>query len=160
MTSTRTFPKLFGGRMVTVVFLILLSLSPVAQTQTRSEWIGEYTYTANLGRTASGTTIIFTYDIEITAPNAALGAVIKAEGYQTDEAVRCDTRTSGHQIDLLFNSYPNGSTTNQFGVNVYTKGDELLSLIRLKLNNQTKYQVVWGKLNSDVQRKVFFKKVR
>lgn len=138
-----------------VALLFSLCVFASAQAQAADDWAGTYEYSASLGRTAGGTGIVIDYVVTISASNAKLGAVIRATGYQTDDEIRCDTRTRGRRISLYFNSYPNGGTRNQFGVRLYKKGDFLLSL---EPANGKRYRVRWGKYNTELTRSVLFKK--
>ena len=137
---------------------LLLLLAPPAPALARDGWAGTYEYTANLGRTAGGTVMLVTYTVEVTSGNARLGGVVEASGYMTDSRLRCDTRTEGNRLNLYFHSYPDGGTANQYGVELYRKGDLLLSLERIGPQRRPRYRVVWGKLNTDFRRRVFFRK--
>lgn len=156
-------------RMRAAAFVLFsLSFAPIAfgsfvslafyLGKTDDSWKGKYIYEANLGRNAGGAAVAIAYEIEITSDNAVLGATITATGYQTDDALRCDTKTEGERINLYFNSYPDGGTKNQYDVELYKKGDLLLSLERVKVQNRMRYRAVWGKYNTDVKKSVYFKK--
>jgi len=151
--------KVPGKAFLSAYAILALFNSAAGQTQSASnEWKGKYEYEASLGRTVPGTGVVIGYTIEISASNARLGATIHAEGYQTDETLRCDTKTQGSRIDLLFNSYPDGGTANQYGVELYKKGDLLLSLERVTSGKRVRYLVNWGKYVTEVKKRVFFKK--
>ena len=137
----------------------LLSHAPAgAQGRPRDEWAGTYEYTASLGRTAGGTGIVVTYTIEVTPGNSEPGAVVEASGYMTDDKLRCETRTQGNRIDFHFHSYPDGDTANAYGVELYKKGDLLLSLEKVVQQKRTRYRVIWAKYNTDFKKRVFFRK--
>jgi hypothetical protein len=137
----------------------LLSHAPAgAQGQPRDEWAGTYEYTASLGRTAGGTGIVVTYTIEVTPGNSEPGAVVEASGYMTDDKLRCETRTQGNRTDFRFHSYPDGGTANAYGVELYKKGDLLLSLEKVVQQKRTRYRVIWAKYNTDFKKRVFFRK--
>ena len=146
--------------IVAVILLpALLSHVPAgAQGQPRDEWAGTYEYTASLGRTAGGTGIVVNYTIEVTSGNSELGAVVEASGYMTDDKLRCETKTQGNRIDFHFHSYPDGGTANAYGVELYKKGDLLLSLEKVVQQKRTRYRVLWAKYNTDFKKRVFFKK--
>ena len=129
-----------------------------AQGQPRDEWAGTYEYTASLGRTAGGTGIVVTYTIVVASGNSEPGAVVEASGYMTDDKLRCETRARGNRIDLHFHSYPDGGTANAYGVELYKKGDLLLSLEKVVQQKRTRYRVLWAKYNTDFKKRVFFKK--
>ena len=54
--------------------------------------------------------------------------VFTAEGYQTDETIRCTVQMSIDKISINFKSYADGKITDSRGNNVYSVGDTLLSL--------------------------------
>jgi len=146
--------------VIAVTFLLApLSLHPArARDHSRDAWAGTYESTTTLGHTAGGTPMVVTYTIEVTSDNAELGALIGADGYMTDDRLRCTTRTQGNRINLYFHSYPNGGTTNQYGVELYKKGDLLLSLEKITQQKRTRYRVTWAKYNTDLKKRIFFKK--
>lgn len=123
-------------------------------------WAGTYEYGANLGRTSGGTVVFIEYTIEISSGNGELGAVISASGYQTDDEVRCDTKTEGKRINLYFNSYPDGGTANQYGVALYKKGELLLTLETISVRGKTGYKVYWGSYSTSLSKQVTFKKTK
>ncbi len=83
--------------------LLLLSFVVVnAQGQAKSadSWAGRYEREASLGRTLGGIAVFVNYVITVSSGNSELAAVIKAAGYQTDDEIRCDTRTQGDRVNL------------------------------------------------------------
>lgn len=150
--------RALGLVAVTLMSALLSQVPADAMSRPRDEWAGTYEYTANLGRNAGGAAMIVTYTIEVTSGNAEPGAVVGASGYMTDDKLRCETRTRGNRINLYFHSYPDGGTANQYGVELYKKGDLLLSLEKVVQQKRTKYRVVWAKYNTDFKKQVFFKK--
>ena len=140
------------NRLMFATALCTLFINAAAPAQSLSKWTGSYEYTASLGRTAGGTAINITYEVTIRPDGSA---VIQATGYQTDDEIRCDTRVQGNRISLYFKSYPDGGNLNQFGVQLYQKGDFLLSLERV---SDRQFRVRWGKYNTELKRSVLFKK--
>lgn len=153
---------LLKSNLYKAIFIaFILSLFGAAEGQDRSgggDWKGKFEYEAYLGRTVGGTGIVINYTIEIQSANASLGAVIKADGYMTNDEIRCDTKTEGNRIKLFFNSYPNGGTKNQFDVQLYEKGDLLLSLDKITINRKTRYLATFAKYNTEVKKKAYFRK--
>jgi hypothetical protein len=147
------------NRAILIAFIFTLSGPAGGQDRPKEDgWIGQYEYDADLGRTAGGTGIVISYTVEIKSANAPLGAVIKASGYMTDDEVRSDTKTEGNRISLFFNSYPNGGAKNQFGVELYKKGDLLLSLKKVIVKRKARYLADFIKYNTEVKKRVYFRK--
>ncbi|HEX8843025.1 MAG TPA: DUF5991 domain-containing protein [Pyrinomonadaceae bacterium] len=136
-----------------VLATVLCAFATVA-VEGQSVWAGRYEHTANLGRTAGGTGIVVSYAITILPDNTA---TIQANGYQTDDEILCEVRERGNKASLYFKSYPNGGELNQFGVQLYKKGDFILSLERI---NSRRFRVRWGKYNTELTKSVVFVKVK
>lgn len=122
-------------------------------------WGGVYSYHANLGRTAGGTRMNIDYEIAIEDDLNGM-AEISANGYMTYNTVLCSTRKKGASLELRFLSYPDGKMKNEFGVQLYKKGDVLMTLTRITKAGKTNYRVVMGKYNSELKGPVYFKKTK
>jgi hypothetical protein len=149
-----------GKKIYTTAILILIIIFSVISAiaeQAGGKWNGTYSYHEQLGKIGEMGMAV-DYTIEKESDNSEMGAVIKAEGYQTDEEIRCDTRSQGNEIKILFNSYPDGGTMNRFGVEEYKKGDLLLSIQKVAGTKGTKYLGLWGKYNTSGKKKVYFSK--
>ena len=138
------------------IFILLLCASfgiAAGQSPPKNDWKGKFEHEAYLGRTTGGTAIVISYAIEVKSVDTPLGAMIKADGYMIDDEVRGDTKTDNNRINMFFNSYPNGSTKNQFDVELYKKGDLLLSLEKITSKQGIRYLVSWGKYNTELKKK-------
>lgn len=53
-----------------------------------------------------------------------------AEGYKTDEQIRCKATGDGDRLEVAFVSFKDGSTLNRFGVRECTANQPLFTLTR------------------------------
>ncbi len=99
-------------------------LAPAVAAQAPRAWWGDYLYEWYAGRTAGGTGIVVNYRLHLSGD----GYRITAQGWQTDETIRCAARPNGSVIDINFVSYGDGSVRNVHGIQRYKPGERLFSL--------------------------------
>lgn len=85
---------------------------------------GHYRYEWEGGRTAGGTGIVVTYDLTLGPRSCQL----TAQGFQTNEQIRCEVANTAQATIVRFVSYGDGKVVNRYGVAVYKPGQELLRL--------------------------------
>lgn len=109
---------------------ITMSTGVVAQVP--AAWHGAYVY-----EHGAGTGTLVEYRVELGAGSCR----ITAQGFQTDEQIRCRAVAgAGNRIDINFVSYGDGGVTNAFGVQPYRPGARLFSL----LNRRGAIVTGWG----------------
>lgn len=91
-----------------------------------SAWYGRYVYEFDGGRNAAGTGVVVTYTLNL-GPSSCL---LSAEGYQTDETIRCAARPNATGLDIQFKSYGDGRVVDLRGNAVYQVGQTLFTLQR------------------------------
>jgi alpha-acetolactate decarboxylase len=89
-------------------------------------WDGTYVYEQGLGKGAGGISLFVTHTLTIDGSQCRL----TAEGYQTDEHIRCKATANGDKLDVAFASFRNGAMLNRFGVREYTANQPLFTLTR------------------------------
>lgn len=92
----------------------------------QASWDGTYSYTHDGGRTAGGSPILQTWRLTVEAGNCLL----KGEGFQLLETLRCATDATAQTLDVRFVSFGDGGATNAAGIGTYKKGDKLFTLSR------------------------------
>ncbi len=137
------------GSMIALA-LVLLASVPVSTRarQGGDAWVGTYQY-EYLVKTLSGVTAPIAYTLTVRAATGTGSATIKGEGLQTNDEVVCDTKGDANRLVVSFRSYPDGGTTNQFGVQLYKPGDVLLTLERRGKGAGQKLVTLWGKYSTD-----------
>ena len=108
------------------IMVAALTASGGCQAAAPGPWNGHYAYSYSAGRNAGGTGVVVNFSLTLD-PKTCL---FTAEGYQTDETIRCSTKTSAGKIDVDFTSYGDGKLTDLRGNAVYQPGDILFSLER------------------------------
>jgi hypothetical protein len=98
----------------------------VASAFAAGPWDGTYVYEQGLGKGAGGISLFVTHTLTIDGPQCRL----KAEGYQTNERIRCNATVKGDRLEVSFQSFRDGSTVNRFGVKEYTINQPLFTLAR------------------------------
>lgn len=114
----RTLRKLFALALVVAGY-------PVGASA--STWSGQYAYSASHGKTAAGTPVIIDYTLTL-GQHPMTDCQLVVQGYQVNEAIRCEATLSDGHLDVRFRSYGNGRVTNQYGVAVYPPKAVLFSL--------------------------------
>ena len=108
--------------------LLSLVLAPLALASALAAgpWDGTYVYEQGLGKNSGGIALFVTHTLTINGSECR----IDAEGYQTDERIRCKATTNGDKLDVSFVSFKNGGMNNQFGKQIYTANQPLFALTK------------------------------
>ncbi len=135
-----------------IIFAILLSGSAFAQER----WVGHYTFEENGGKTAGGSAIIVSHDVEIIDTDDGLIAEIKANGFQTSRDLTAKVKIEGQKALFYFESYGEDNILSTF------KEGELLFTLERK-NNQL--LTTWGAYTDVTGKfakpgKVYFEKLK
>jgi hypothetical protein len=89
-------------------------------------WDGTYVYEQGLGKGAGGVSLFVTHTLTLDGPQCRL----TAEGYQTDEHIRCKATANDDKLEVAFVSFKDGAMLNRFGVRQYTANQPLFTLTR------------------------------
>ena len=89
-----------------------------------SPWDGAYLYEQPIGPGAGGLQLFVNHKLTIGANSCR----IDAEGYQTNEKIRCKATPNGDKLDVFFVSYDDGKTVNVHGVKIYDPNQKLFTL--------------------------------
>ncbi len=108
------------------IMVAALIASGGCQAAAPGAWDGHYAYSYSAGRNVGGTGVVVNYGLTLDPKTC----VFTAEGYQTDETIRCSTKASAGKIDVDFATYGDGKLTDLRGNAVYQPGDVLFSLER------------------------------
>jgi hypothetical protein len=91
-----------------------------------SPWEGTYLFEQPIGPGSGGLQLFVNHKLTI-GPN---GCTIVAEGYQTNEQIRCRAMPNGEKLDVAFVSYADGKLVNVHGVKIYEPNQKLFTLGR------------------------------
>ena len=89
-----------------------------------SPWDGAYLYEQPIGPGAGGLQLFVNHRLTIGANSCR----IDAEGYQTNEKIRCKATPNGDRLDVFFVSYDDGKLVNVHGVKIYDPNQKLFTL--------------------------------
>lgn len=92
-----------------------------AASDAAGRWSGTYRYEF-VGEPGSGVAVAYTL---VLRPGVCR---LTAQGFQTDETIRCQARTTGDRLDVIFKSFGDGKVSNKYGVAEYSAGATLLVL--------------------------------
>ncbi len=128
-------------------------VSAMAQTMVTASdararlWAGSYVYEDALGEipARSGTHVFITYKLRVPK-SASRPATLNADGFQTEDRVRCAISGSEDRIEIRFISFADGTVANQFGVAVYQPNDVLFTLERVRTNGVQVVVTEWRAL--------------
>jgi hypothetical protein len=143
-----------------IVQLTALSLIFSAVTVAQSDWIGSYEFHENGGKTAGGSVILVSHEINVIDSGDGLTATIQSNGYQTSTDLVCTAKIEGSKLLIYFQNY---GEDNMF--ESYRKGDLLLTLERKAGKGEPLILTHWGKFTPSVPKnektgKVYFEPVK
>ena len=92
-----------------------------------SPWDGTYTFEQPLGPGSGGMQLFVTHTLIIGGPK---GCTIVAQGYQTNEELRCKATPNGDTLDVAFVSHGDGKPVNVHNVKIYEPNQKLFTLSR------------------------------
>ena len=113
-----------------------LALASATSALAAGPWDGTYVYEQGLGTGAGGIRLFVTHTLTIDGSQCRL----TAEGYQTDQHIRCKATVRGDKLDVTFVSFKDGSMLNKFGVREYTPDQPLFTLVRKGSDIATTWQ--------------------
>jgi hypothetical protein len=143
--------RIYGHFSAVAALVLLLATAAFAQ----SPWAGSYIFEENGGRTAGGTAIFITHDLNVMDGGDGLTATIQANGYQTSKDLMCTATAEGTKLMIYFESYGENNVFES-----YSKGDLLLTLERKKFRGNDVIVTNWGKYTSITEEKPVSGKVR
>ena len=102
-----------------------------------SAWDGTYVYEQSLGRAAGGVETFVTHTLTIGGPE---GCRLVAQGYQTDDTIRCKAMPDGDRLLISFVSFGNGKVENKYGVKLYSVDQPLFAIAKTSSGLDTTWQ--------------------
>ena len=105
---------------------LCLGFAFVSSALAAGPWDGTYVYEQGLGKGAGGISLFVIHTLTIGGSQCRL----TAEGYQTDEHIRCKATANGDKLDVTFVSFKDGGMNNQFGKKIYTVNQPLFTLTK------------------------------
>jgi hypothetical protein len=142
--------KLFNS----IIFLMLAGAAAYAQ----SSWAGSYSFSENVGKTAGGTAIFITHEMDISEDDGSVTVTLQSNGYQTSRELVGTAKADGGRLNIYFESYGENNTFEP-----YEQGDLLFSLEKKTVKGKTELLTFWGKFTPIAPEnkktgKVYFKK--
>jgi hypothetical protein len=149
---------------VLAALLVLACATPpwaVARTADRlDEWVGEYSFDEDGGRTAGGSVIYVVHQLTVEREGGALKARLESNGYQTYAASECEARVEAGRLKIFFLRH---ADENVFLRGDYKAGDHLLTLARSGRGRRARLLTYWGKFRPQFRRarqgRVYFEQV-
>jgi hypothetical protein len=148
--------KTFSKIAVCCLLLFVFALSAKAQ----SDWVGVYEFDEDGGKTAGGTVVFITHQIEVRETGDGLAAFIKSNGFQTSNDLICQAKAEGGKLLISFESYGEDNMLEP-----YSEGDLLLTLEKKTTKGKTEILTYWNKFQPIVPKnektgKVYFTKTQ
>jgi hypothetical protein len=106
----------------------------------QKEWLGGYVYDEDGGKTAGGTAIFISHQIDVVESDDGLVVTIQSNGYQTSRDLIGTAKVEGAKLLVYFDSYGENNTFEP-----YEKGDLLFTLERRTVKGKTEILTYWGK---------------
>lgn len=122
--------------MKNLFIILILSLTFVftVNAQSIKQFVGNYEFSEDGGKTFGGTAIFVGHDLQIKSDGTAN---LTANGYQTSKDIICQTKPVGTKLQVIFVKY------NPDGFNTFEKykGGEVLLTLEWKIIKKKK--VLW-----------------
>jgi hypothetical protein len=112
--------------MKRAVILALGVLAPLVTALAAGPWDGIYVYEQGLGKNPGGIALFVTHTLTINGSDCR----IDAEGYQTNEHIRCKATANGDKLDVAFLSFKDGGQLDSYGNQKYKVNQPLFALTR------------------------------
>jgi hypothetical protein len=146
--------KSFNKILVSFFLVVTFSLAANAQ----KEWLGGYVYDEDGGKTAGGTAIFISHQIDVVESDDGLVVTIQSNGYQTSRDLVGTAKVVGAKLLVYFDSYGENNIFEP-----YEKGDLLFTLERKTTKGKSEILTYWGKFQPVVPKnekpgKVYFVK--
>ncbi|HKX83171.1 MAG TPA: DUF5991 domain-containing protein, partial [Pyrinomonadaceae bacterium] len=109
-------------KVIKTFFLNVIILILTSAAFGQSSWEGNYVFEENGGKTAGGTAIFITHELNVMDGGDGLTASIQANGYQTSKELLCTAKADGTKLMIYFESYGENNVFES-----YAKGDLLLT---------------------------------
>lgn len=106
-------------------------------TAPSSAWDGTYVYEQSLGRGAGGVENFVTHTLTIGGPE---GCRLVAQGFQTDDTIRCKAMPDGDRLLVSFVSFGSGKVENKYGVKLYSVDQPLFAIAKTSSGLDTTWQ--------------------
>lgn len=142
----------------TAILLITLFFCIAANAQ--SDWAGKYDFAEDGGKTAGGTAVFISHQLDITETDDGLIARITSAGYQTSIDLNCTAKVQGNKLLIYFDSY---GEDNMF--EKYAQGDLLLTLEKKAVKGKEQILTYWSKFTPSINDKaksgkIYFQKMK
>lgn len=121
------------------VLLLTLMFLFAAFSHAQSEWIGTYTFDEDGGKTAGGTTIFISHELDVMKADDGLIATLQSNGYQTSTDLNCKAKVEGSKVMIYFDSYGEDNVFES-----YKPGELLLTLEKRTAKGKTELLTFWG----------------
>ncbi len=144
-------------KKLAVILTLLFAFAIAANAQ--ADWVGVYEFEESGGKTAGGSAILITHQIEIRNTDNGFLATIQSSGYQTSRDLVCTLKADGANLFFYFESYGESNS-----IEPYAEGDLLLTLERKIAKKKTEILTFWNKFqpviaSNEAPGKVYFKKI-
>lgn len=106
-------------------FALGLGLAASSVALAAQPWDGTYVYEQALGPGAGGTQNFVKHTLTISGPD---GCRLVAQGFQTDETIRCKAMPDGDRLLVSFVSYGDGKIENKYGTKLYSVDQPLFAI--------------------------------
>lgn len=137
-------------------FILLICVSAFAQ----SDWAGKYDFAEDGGKTAGGTAVYISHQLDVSETDDGLIARLSSAGYQTSIDLNCTAKVQGNKLLVYFESY---GEDNMF--EKYAQGDLLFTLEKKTVKGKTQLLTYWSKFTPSIDPKakngkVYFQKMK
>ncbi len=141
--------------VVAVLFVVAFSIAAAGQTS----WLGHYEFVEDGGKTAGGTGIVVTHQIDVLNSDDGLVATLRSNGYQTSVDLLCLVKVNGNKALLFFEGYGDANIFEN-----YEKGQLMLTLELKDEKGKSEILTQWGAFKPIAPKnerpgKVYFTKV-
>jgi hypothetical protein len=106
-----------------LLMILMLSVAFVFSVNAQSSnYVGNYEFSEDGGKTAGGTAVFVGHGLKIKSDGTA---IVTADGYQTSKHIIAKTKMVGKKMQLIFEKY---DAENHAGPETLSEGDLLLTI--------------------------------
>ena len=124
-----------------IIYALLLTLSFTLFVNAQTDWLGEYEFDEDGGKTAGGSKIYIAHTLHISSyPKNTYKLVLKSQGFQTSIDILAIGKPVGNKLNVYYTSKREDHSTGE-----YQKDDLLFTFEKKEIDGKTKILTYWEK---------------
>lgn len=135
------------SKLFVIVIAMLLFAVPAIAQGPAADWAGLYEFGEDGGKTAGGSAIFISHEINVIESDDGLIALIKSSGFQTSRDLVGTAKVEGSKLHIYFDSYGEDNLLANF-----QEGGLLLTLEQKGSGNKRQLLTHWGNFQPVIEK--------